>query len=246
MVTLWIWSRGNQHMVNNNNDKRYIVNEFEFYKNWDKYRKREKHAIDNIYYVHHVSALHEVADNIKLVIDYISFENDEVNLQKAHSDSVKRCINYCYKLILYLAKENNDNKDYAIALEKISSFYQTNNNDLCFVAEPVVEYKAEDSGKVDESISIEKANNVAEPTIKISLETGIALIGLLLSFITLILDIYFHELDSIENKEPKININIDEQNIELRDIDDLIDSGEYLQKIIEQIREYHPELFRDL
>lgn len=87
---------------------------------------------------------------------------------------------------------------------------------------------------------------MAEPTIKISIETGIALIGLLLSFITLILDIYFHELDSIENKEPKVNINIDEQNIELRDIDDLIDSGEYLQKIIEQIREYHPELFRDL
>lgn len=31
-----------------------------------------------------------------------------------------------------------------------------------------------------------------------SIETRIALIGLMLSFITIILDIYFHEIDSID------------------------------------------------
>lgn len=69
---------------------------------------------------------------------------------------------------------------------------------MCFVAEPVVEYKTKDSGKISESVSIDKRNNDSTPTIKMPLETGLTLISLLLSFITIILDVYFHEIDNID------------------------------------------------
>lgn len=237
-------------MVNNDSDKTYSYKN-EIQADFAKYRNQEKYAKSNAYYIEHVKALREAVDDIKPMMDYIVLETKEINLQKAQYDSINRVINYCYGLIPYLSKESEDIKDCTKALDKISNFfqtYQTNNNDICTVAEPVIEYKTKDSDDVSESISIDKHNNISSPTIKMSLETGLTLIGLLLSFVTIILDIYFHEVDSKENKEPKteININIEEQNIEIQDIHDLIDTGEYLQKIIEQIHENHQELFMDM
>lgn len=93
-------------------------------------------------------------------------------------------------------------------------------------------------GKNDEKIII-------NPKEKLPLETGIAIISLLLSFIAIVLDIYFHESDRLDDKRQETNTYIEEQNININ-INELIDSGEHLQKIIDEIYEYHPELFKDL
>ena len=70
-----------------------------------------------------------------------------MNLQKAQYNSVKRVINYCYEFSFFQTK-------------------QINSGDLCIVAEPVVEYKTKDPGKISESVNIDKRNNDSTPTIK--------------------------------------------------------------------------------